>query len=89
MVKVDPVTAIESGSSQSALSASCQRCGGSVNGRRRNGFCSDACRMADRREREAARRAELLADLKTAIDAVRRELLGESDNSGDLSNGDR
>ena len=33
---------------------SCRRCGRPVEGRRRNGFCSDRCRMADRRERESA-----------------------------------
>lgn len=62
----------------------CARCDSAIRGRRRNGFCSDACRMAATRERNAARRKGLLADLRRVVDAVERELLPDTiDGAGD------
>lgn len=52
---------------------SCSRCGGPLKRRRRNDFCSDRCRMADRREREAAGRRALLDRLARAVADVERE----------------
>lgn len=67
----------------------CIRCRREVLGRRRNGFCSDSCRMAARRERDAARRAELLANLLAAVEAVRRELLSELNELPEVDDGGR
>jgi predicted nucleic acid-binding Zn ribbon protein len=53
----------------------CLRCGQPVQGRRRNGYCSDRCRMAVRRERERARVDELLRRLEGDLDALREELV--------------
>jgi hypothetical protein len=51
----------------------CQRCGGQVRGRRRNGYCSDRCRMADRREQERRRRLALLDTISAAVAQLRNE----------------
>lgn len=53
----------------------CRRCGGEISGRRRNGWCGDACRMADRREDGERRRRELLDTITTAVEKLRREVL--------------
>src|SRR5688500_3564307 len=53
----------------------CRRCGNPVRGARRNGFCSDACRMAVRREEQARRLAALLDTVENGLVALRRELL--------------
>ena len=45
---------------------SCRRCGRPVQGRRRNGFCSDGCRMQVRRAEQARRRTELLGAIVAA-----------------------
>jgi hypothetical protein len=58
----------------------CLRCGRTVHGRRRNGFCSDRCRMATRREEEANRKGQLLKNLKEAVAAVEAELISPSAN---------
>lgn len=42
----------------------CIECGRPVEGRRRNGFCSDACRMSVRRRRERERLDYLLSTLQ-------------------------
>lgn len=54
---------------------SCYRCGAEVKGRRRNGYCSDRCRMQDRREREEARRRELFERLEHAVAAFREDVV--------------
>ena len=46
---------------------SCARCGGPIKGRRRNGFCSDKCRLEVLRERAAKRRRGLLWRFKNAV----------------------
>ena len=56
----------------------CRRCGQPVEGRRRNGYCSDRCRMADRREDERRRRVGLLDTLGVVVEELRIEL-GEAD----------
>ena len=53
----------------------CRRCGGGVVGRRRNGYCSDRCRMQDRRSAGQRRRLELLDTISDALKELRRELL--------------
>jgi len=58
----------------------CRRCGEPVKGLRRNGYCSDRCRMRDRREREQARIDELLQRLEDDLNALRVELFGEVDS---------
>ena len=57
---------------------SCGRCGGAIKGRRSNGYCSDACRMRDRRELEVRKRRLLVEQLKQSVSEVERELLGEN-----------
>jgi hypothetical protein len=52
---------------------SCQRCGGEIRGRRWNGFCSDRCRMAARRERIDERRRDLLGRLRATVSEVEAE----------------
>jgi predicted nucleic acid-binding Zn ribbon protein len=56
---------------------SCRRCGGPINGRRRNGYCSDRCRMRNRREQNRARLAALLQRLEDDLRALRDELVEE------------
>lgn len=52
---------------------SCRQCGRPVGGRRRNGFCSDRCRMQQRRLERAERRHELFARIEEALGELRRE----------------
>jgi hypothetical protein len=56
---------------------SCTRCGKQIKGRRRNGYCSDKCRMRDARDAEAETRFRIVARLKAAVAEVERELIGE------------
>jgi hypothetical protein len=49
----------------------CRRCGGPVRGRRRNGFCSNRCRLAERREARRRNQLELLATINTAVEQLR------------------
>ncbi len=56
--------------------ASCRQCGGAIAGRRRNGFCSDACRMRSRRTERDGRVRELVADVERAVSALKAELAG-------------
>lgn len=60
----------------------CRRCGGAIRGRRRNGYCSDTCRMRDLRQagRERLadgqrRRQELLDRIIKAVEDLQREVL--------------
>ena len=55
---------------------SCGECGCLVTGRRRNGFCSDRCRMRAKRAAKRECLAKLVADAESALDAIRREVLG-------------
>ena len=72
-----------------SAAALCKYCNVSIRGRRRNGFCSDRCRMAAARERVAASRKALLADLRRVFEAVERELLGGSGDAPDETDGER
>ena len=64
-----------------SLGPSCHVCGGAIRGRRRNGFCSDRCRMRARRAGRAARVEALLADIDHAVATLRRELRSERDTA--------
>ena len=55
---------------------SCRQCGGPIPGQRRNGFCSDACRMRSGRTERDARVRELVADVERAVAALKSELAG-------------
>jgi len=81
------VLARTTGSEGHSGNANCRRCGGQIKGQRRNGFCSDRCRMAARREAEVERKREILEGLKNAVNAVATELLGAS--SADSAGGSR
>ena len=59
---------------------SCRRCGEAIKGRRRNDYCSDRCRMKDRRERDRGRVDELLQRIENDFDALREALVGEVDS---------
>jgi len=52
------------------------RCGERIQGRRRNGRCSDRCRMRDRRNEQSQRLEEILATIERAVAALRREVEG-------------
>jgi predicted nucleic acid-binding Zn ribbon protein len=54
---------------------SCRYCGGPIAGRRRNGYCSDRCRMKDRRQKQAEGHRQLIADLRAVVDRVDRVLM--------------
>jgi predicted nucleic acid-binding Zn ribbon protein len=54
---------------------SCERCQKPLSGRKER-FCSDACRMAARRQLRALRVQQLLAELEAAVDGLRVELEG-------------
>ena len=51
----------------------CRRCGAPVRGRRRD-YCSNACRMRDRRAAQAKRVDSLLDSLQASLTALREEL---------------
>lgn len=53
----------------------CSLCVGPIRGRRRNGFCSDKCRMAAKRAAAAAFTGELLGDFRRVVAQVEAELL--------------
>ena len=55
---------------------SCQHCKGPLTGRKAR-FCSDACRMADRRQSQRARIDELLQRVEQDLAALRGVLGGE------------
>lgn len=59
----------------------CRRCGEAVPGRRRNGYCSDRCRMGERRQEQAVRVNELLTTIEESVTALRGELGGHSEAS--------
>ena len=65
---------------------SCRLCGAEIQGRRRNGFCGDRCRLRFRRREERTRLKKLFATLdqalvggepeaEEALEALRREVL--------------
>ena len=67
---------------------SCRVCGAQITGRRRNGFCSDRCRLRASREAKRARVGEELAEMerqvemfavemRSAINLLRAELLAD------------
>ena len=72
-IHADPERGSEARTSASSA-ASCHWCGGAISGRRRNGFCSDRCRMRARRAERAVRVEGLLADIDEAVAALRAEL---------------
>jgi predicted nucleic acid-binding Zn ribbon protein len=60
---------------------SCRVCGSPIRGRKTNGFCSDKCRMADRRAVERADRHALVEHLRFVVALVEAELLGTRSSS--------
>ncbi len=68
-----PITTRTSGSE----GHSCRQCGGRIQGRRRNGFCSDRCRMSARRTDRAVRLHTLVADVERAVATLKAELAGK------------
>lgn len=54
---------------------SCNQCGRPLTGRKQR-FCSDRCRMQDRRAKENRRRSDLLNRLRQAVSELERELTG-------------
>jgi len=52
----------------------CKRCGKPVMGRRRNGYCSNGCRMRDRRAEQTIRVDKLITHIEEAAAALRQEL---------------
>jgi hypothetical protein len=57
----------------------CHRCDGPIKGRRTNGYCSDKCRLRDRRSREARRRSTLLNRLREVVNELEHELSANVD----------
>jgi hypothetical protein len=51
----------------------CRCCGHRIGGRRRNGYCSDRCRMQERRDEARRRRLELLDAIEAAVQELRQE----------------
>ena len=77
---MDPALTVESDTDRpaeaerSASSRDCAHCGHAFTGRRDKRFCSDACRTAHRRGREAekwARVERAVTELQAAISAAR------------------
>jgi len=60
---------------------SCRVCGSLIRGRRSNGFCSDKCRMADRRAFQHDDRRAIVEQLRFVVSLVERELLGTQSSS--------
>lgn len=54
---------------------SCLQCGSPIGGRRRNGYCSDRCRMRTRRQSERAAVVAILEQLDLCVDELRRILV--------------
>lgn len=54
----------------------CRHCGQPVQGRRTNGYCSDRCRMRDRRDEHRRKRLELLDTISAAVEELRGALGG-------------
>jgi predicted nucleic acid-binding Zn ribbon protein len=52
-------------------------CGRPIKGRRRNGFCSDRCRMRTKRQEAATRLEKMVRSLETITAELREELLNE------------
>ena len=75
------VDALEAFMTVESATGLCRICGEVIRGRRTNGFCGDACRMRHNRERQLARRHELMEQLKSLIAAVERELVGRTESS--------
>lgn len=61
-------TRVATETESSTRAPDCKQCGRLVVGRRRNGFCSDRCRMAAHRQLVHARKKELLSTLKKAVE---------------------
>ena len=53
---------------------SCRVCGASITGRRRNGFCSDRCRMRLSRVEKAKRLQQAVTNAERAFEVLREEL---------------
>src|SRR5262245_23443504 len=51
----------------------CQRCSGPIKGRRRNGYCSDACRMQDHRDEEHETLDRMLGTLESLVGELRAQ----------------
>lgn len=61
---------------------SCTRCGRPIGGRRKNGFCSDNCRLKKSREEAAVRRGELLNRLLALACELESELIPTAQPNG-------
>ncbi len=62
----------------------CQECGAVVTGRRRNGFCSDRCRVRARRQERDSRIDALLTTVEACLSTLRVELgRGRTQDSDD------
>lgn len=55
---------------------SCRRCGEQIRGRRRNGYCSDRCRLADNRDAQRRKQLELLAVIDAVVQQLRAAIQG-------------
>lgn len=63
------------GGRTSALAGpSCRVCGGPIRGNRRNGFCSDRCRLRASRAAQRERVAEQFKILEAVVAALRAEM---------------
>lgn len=67
----------------------CRQCSGPIRGRRRNGFCSDACRMRNRRADERLRLAQLVVNVELAVAAVRQAVMGDEVSAKQVGGGGR
>src|SRR5437016_4337873 len=64
------------GSGNQPDEGSCRRCGGSIKGRRRNGYCSDRCRMQDYRDAERETLTQLFDDIQSLVAELRIAVIG-------------
>ncbi len=66
---------VAEGQTSAFSGCSCRQCGGPISGRRRNGFCSDCCRLRHRRAARRNRIDALLTTLQVTVTLLRRELI--------------
>jgi len=57
--------------------AFCRTCGGTIRGRRRNGFCSDRCRLRAKRAARRERIEDGFRAVERAIDSLKTVILPE------------
>lgn len=56
----------------------CERCGGPLSGKKQR-WCSDACRMADRRDDRRRKQLGLLDTISAAVEELRNDVGGLND----------